>query len=268
MPSAKQNEKPERDYALWVVIPDVHIPHEDRRAVNAVEQYIADEWWDGWVCLGDLLDCQSISDFDRDYARRRVTAQTMQEEFDVGNKWLDRHLATVTARNPDAKKVLISGNHEHRTERYADRNPEMAGSVELQRHLRLKERGIQYVDFWGKGELFRLGKLYLGHGAYTVQNHAAKHVRDYGANLLYGHVHDIQSHYIRRRGNNHPIMAQSIGCLCKYDQAYMRGRPTNWIHGFAVVYLFPDGAFQIGQVAIINGRFVGPTNGKVYKGVA
>lgn len=266
MPDAKPNAKPERDYALWIVVPDVHLPKEDKRAVAALEAYLADEWWDGWVCLGDLLDCESISDFDRDYPRRRVAAPTVQEQFDYANGWLDRHLGLVRQRNADARLALLSGNHEFRTERYADRNPELSGLVNVERQLRLKDRGVEYVDFWGKGELYRLGKLYIGHGAYTVQNHAAKHVRDYGANLIYGHVHDIQSHYIRRRGSNHPLMAQSIGCLCRYDQAYMRGRPTNWMHGFAVVYLFSDGTFQVGQVAIINGRFVGPTTGRVYRG--
>lgn len=264
MPRSKPDSKPERDYALWVVVPDVHLPHEDKKAVAALEQYLADEWWDGWCQLGDLLDNQSISDFDRDYPLRRVSAMDIQGQYDYANPWLDRHLGAATKRNPKCRKVMLSGNHEERSIRYGERNPEMRGLMDYQRHLNFKERGIEHVDFWGKGDLLKLGKLFVGHGIYTVQNHAAKHVRDFGCNLLYGHTHDIQSHYIRRRGSNQPLMAQSIGCLCKLEQGYMKGRPNNWISAFAVVFLFPDGSFQHQVVPILGNRFVAP-GGKVYR---
>lgn len=266
-PSSKRNRtKPDREYQLWAVIPDVHLPREAKQPIDAVEQFLADEWLDGWVCLGDLLDCEAISDFERDYPRRRVAAPTLDEQFDYANVWLDRHLAAVRNRNPEARCVYLSGNHEFRTERYTDRNPELGKIISVPKRLQVTERRIEYIDFWGKGDLFRLGKLYLGHGVYAVQNHAAKHVREYGCNLVYGHVHDMQSHYIRRRGSQHPLMAMSLGCLCEYEQAYMRGRPNNWIWGFGLVFLFPDGCFQVVPVTIINNRFVSPTTGKVYRG--
>ena len=265
MSSAKQESKPERDYALAIVIPDTHLPQEDKKAIEAVEQYMADEWFDWYIHLGDLVDNEAISDFSRDYPRKRMSAPTVQEQFDYANAFLDRHLAAATKRNPNCRKALIEGNHEYRTERYADRNPELEGLVSIERQLRLKERGVEYVRFWSKGDLYRIGKLYLGHGVYTVQNHAAKHVREFGCNLLYAHVHDVQSYYIRRRGSNHALMAQSIGCLCKYEQTYMRGRPHNWMNAFAVVYSFPDGTFQHDVIPILNGRFVAP-NGRVYHG--
>lgn len=255
-----------RDYGLWLVIPDTHIPEHDRQAVDAVEQYAADERWDGWVHLGDLGDNEAISDYSRDYPRKRSNAPRVTDSEFAVNEFLDRHLAIVSANNPDVEKIIIEGNHEFRTERYVDRAPELEGKVDIEKDWRLKERGVKYVRYWSKGDLYRIGKLYLGHGVYTVQNHANKHVREYGCNLLYGHCHDVQSSYIRRRGSNHPLMAQSVGCLCKYDQLYMRGRPMNWMHAFAVVAAFPDGTFQHTVVPIINGRFVGPTNGKVYKG--
>lgn len=265
MPSSKPDSKPERDYALWVVVNDIHIPEDHKPSVSAVEQYMADEWLDGWACLGDLVDNDAISDFNRDSPRKRVAAPTVQEQFDSANAWLDRHLGAATKRNPGCRKVLLEGNHEYRTERYADRHPELEGLVDIERGLRLKARGVEYVRFWSKGDLYRIGKLYLGHGVYTVQNHAAKHVGEYGCNLLYGHAHDIQSRYRRRRGSNHPLMAQSAGCLCRYDQLYMRGRPMDWMHAFTVVFSFPDGTFQHSVIPIMNGRFVAPSNGKTYK---
>ena len=253
-----------RQYKLAVVIPDLHLPHEDKRTVAAVEKYLADESWDYWVCLGDMIDCEAISSFNVGKPRKVMSAPTVQEQFDYANVFLDRHLAAVSKQNPEVKKVYISGNHEYRCERYVDRSPELQGLVDVERALGLSKRNVQYVRFWENGELFQLGKLYLGHGAYVVQNHAAKHVRDFGCNLLYGHTHDIQQHSIKQRGKQQSLMAQSCGCLCEYEQAYMRGRPTNWAHAIGVVYVFPNGLFQLQVVPIIQSRFVGPTTGKVY----
>lgn len=242
------------------------MPHEDKRSVAAVEQYLADERWDYWVQLGDLLDCDAVSSFNVGQPRKVMNAPTVAEQFDTGNAFLDRHVAAVTKQNPKCELVYISGNHEHRLERYVDKNPELQGLVDVEKSLRLRERGIRYVRFWENGELFQLGKLYLGHGAYAVQHHAAKHVRDFGVCLGYGHVHDVQSATIKRRGKNETWLAQSFGCLCQMEQAYMRGRPTNWSHAFGVVYLFPDSYFQHQVVLIHKHRFIGPTNQKLYQG--
>lgn len=257
---------PSRSYKLAVVIPDLHVPHEDKRSVAAVEQYLADERWDYWVCLGDLIDNEAISTFNAGKPRKVQQAPTVQEQFSEANRFLDRHLAAVTRLNSDCSLVYIEGNHEERTERYVDRNPELQGLVDVERALRLHERAVRYVRFWSTGELYQLGKLYLGHGAFAVQNHAAKHVRDFGVCLGYGHTHDVQMFTIKRRGKNETLMAQSFGCLCEYEQPYMRGRPTNWSHAIGVVYIHPDGTFQHTVAMIHKHRLVGPTNGKVYQG--
>ena len=255
-----------RPYKLAVVIPDLHVPHEDKRSVAAVEQYLADEKWDYWICIGDLVDNDAISAFNAGKPRKITQAPTVQEQFSEANLFLNRHLSTVTRHNPTVDLVYLEGNHEERTERYVDRNPELQGLVDIEQALRLKQRGVKYVRFWSTGELYQLGKLYIGHGAYAVQNHAAKHVRDFGCNIMYGHTHDVQQFTVKQRGKNQTLLAQSIGCLCAHDQPYMRGRPTNWSTAFAIVYLYPDGLFQHEVVMIQKHRFVGPTTGKLYQG--
>lgn len=257
--------KPERDFRFGLGFTDSHFPYQDDKVLRAIEHYIEDECLDWWFHLGDLIDNEAISDFVRDKPRQMLSAAPLKAQAGEVNKWLDQHLAIVEANNPEVRKVLVEGNHEYRTERYIDRHPHLKGMVEVEEQLHLKKRGIEYVRFWSRGDVYRIGKLCLGHGVYTVQNHAAKHVREYGCNLLYGHLHDVQAHYIRRRGSNHPLMAQSIGCTCRYDMLYMRGRPMNWMTAFVVVGVFPDGTFQHQVVPVINGRFIGPTNGKVYR---
>lgn len=227
---------------------------------------MADEAWDYWICLGDLLDNDAISQHNVGKPRLVAAAPTVLESFDYANKWLDRHLRILHKKSPKAKKVLIEGNHEWRTERYADKNPELAGLVNVPRALHLKSREIEWVPFWSRGETYRVGKLHFAHGRFTIQHHAAKHVRDFGCCVVYGHTHDIQCFPVKKRGNQHNIAAWSMGCLCEYAQAYMQGRPHNWQHAFGVVCFFPDGAFQVMQIPITRHQFVGPTNGRVYRG--
>jgi predicted phosphodiesterase len=260
------NHDSPRQYQLAVVVPDLHVPHEDKRSVAALEQYLADEKWDYWICLGDLIDNEAVSAFNVGKPRKIMTAPTVLEQFSEANRFLDRHLAAATKNNPDCKLVYIEGNHEERCERYVDKAPELQGLVDVERALKLKERNVQYVRFWSRGDLYQLGKLYVGHGAYTVQNHAAKHVRDFGCNLIYGHSHDVQMFTIKQRGKNQTLMGQSLGCLCAHDQPYMRGRPTNWSTAFGIVYLHADGIFQHQVVMVNKFRFVGPTTGKLYQG--
>ena len=49
--------KPER----WIVLPDIHLLEQDHQTLLAVESYMKDHKWDGWIQLGDLLDFNEIS---------------------------------------------------------------------------------------------------------------------------------------------------------------------------------------------------------------
>jgi hypothetical protein len=55
------------------------------------------------------------------------------------------------------------------------------------------------------------------------------------------------------------------GCLCGMAPEYMKNKPSNWAVGFAILYLFPEGAFDVTLIRMVKSRFV--FNGKVYSGV-
>ena len=253
---------------LALVLPDIHLPRENKAALAAVEAYMADQKFDYWIQLGDLIDNESISAFNDGKPRKMVSAPTVLEQFDYANDWLDKHLAVLKKKSPECQKHFIEGNHCERTERYVDKNPQLAGLVDVPRGLRLKERGINWIPYWSKGQTLRIGKLHFIHGTYPVANHAAKHVREYGCNVVYGHVHDYQVFTHKKMGDDQTIMGMSLGCLCDFKQPYMRGRPHNWVHMFGVVHFWPNGMFEVVPVTMINSRFVGPTNGRTYDGKA
>ena len=254
-----------RPYKTAIVLPDLHVPRHDEVTLAAVERYIADCWWDYYVNLGDFMDFNCISSYNDEYIRRKA-GETVQADYVVGNEVLDRHCKAARRKNPACEMVLLEGNHDERMERYIDRNPELEGIMEPEKMLGLKERGIKWRRSHRLGEGYKIGRAEFQHGMYLNVHHAKKTALSFGEPIFYGHTHDIQAHSEILRGNNKTVMAQSLGCLCEYEQGYMRGRPNRWQQAFGVFHFWPDGYFQPTVVPIFKHRFVGPTNGKVYDG--
>ncbi len=240
-----------------LVIPDCQIPYHDPRSIKAVEGVMKDFHWDRGVILGDFMDFNCISSHN-ERNLRAVEGTTIEADYEIGNKILDRWQKYIP--NWD----YIEGNHEDRMTRYIDANPRLEGSIEVPKGLRLKERGINWVPYWSDGKPLKIGNAYFIHGKYTSEHHAKKHVSRYGVNVFYGHLHDTQCYPLVLHGEDKTIVGQSLGCLCSYDQPYMKGSPSNWQQSFGAFHFFDDGFFSYEVVRIFKNRFY--FRGKVYQG--
>lgn len=245
-------------------LPDMHVRAKsgghDGRSLKAVEGYMADHKWDEVIYIGDFMDFNCVSSHNIGNLRA-VSGETIEADYEVGNEILDRHQKLC----PKAKFTLIEGNHEFRIERYVDANPVMAGTLEVVYGLRLRQRRINWVRFWSRGEVYKLGKATFIHGIYTNEFHAKKHVQQYGRNVFYGHGHDVQCYSQIWMGDNDTIVGQSLGCLCDYRQSYIRGKPTRWQQAIGVFYFQPSGVFNYYVPMIFNHGFTSP-EGKRYQG--
>lgn len=243
-----------------LVLPDIHIPNEDKLTLRAVERYMAAHKWDEVIYLGDFVDLNVISSHNKENLRA-VAGQTLSKDYAAANAILDRHQKIC----PGAKFTYLEGNHEFRTERYINANPQLEGSVEVPIRLYLEQRGINWIPSWSEGYIYTRGKANFHHGLYHGRNHSRKHVEAFGSNLFYGHTHDVEQSAKVFHGENTTIIAQSLGCLCSYQQKYLRGRPTNWQQAFATFYFRPDGFFNHHVTMIFNNAFVSP-EGDFYDG--
>ena len=249
--------RPER----WIVLPDVHLPFEDKATMRAVESYISDHKWDGWLQLGDLIDFNELSRFEASNNRLDKVG-AIQKSYAATASFLDRHRALIGLK---ARMVYIEGNHEDRITQYLEKNPEGVGMLEVPEALQLARRHIEWVPFWSTGKLFRLGNAYFCHGRATGANHARKMLDKYGVCLYGGHMHSVEFASKERWGDDKTLEYGSLGCLCRYDQKYLRGNPTAWQQSFSVLYLQPNGYYNIYPVRIFRSRFVSP-EGKEYDG--
>jgi predicted phosphodiesterase len=244
-----------------IVLSDLQIPYHCPKAVSALEQYLADERWNEWLQIGDLMDFDQVSRWNE--GKPEALARSLSKDYAIGNAFLDRQQAIVRQRNPKAKFTVLAGNHCIRPEKFADANPQVRGLIEMEHGLQFEKRGIKYVKSYPKGELHKVGKAYFHHGLYTSANHAKKMAEAYGVNIFYGHTHDVQQYSKVLWGKNRTIVGQSLGCLCRYDLSYVGKNPTAWQQAFATFFIRPDGYFDYYITRIFNGSFVAP-NGKVY----
>lgn len=244
-----------------LVLPDPHVPQHDKKIWEPVLEYVSDNEWDEWICLGDLMDFNQVSRWTKSNIRK-IAASSLKKDYDAGNLWLDQLQEAVGWNTPG---TVIEGNHDYRIELYLDEYPQFEGMLEVPFNLNLEERGINWVPYWSKGELYTKGHAVFCHGKWHSVNHAKAHAEKFGTNVFYGHIHDIQSHSVERLGDDCTIVGQSLGCLCEYDQGYIRGAQiTKWQQGFGVFYFLPDGNFNYYVVRIIDGKFISP-EGNLYQ---
>ncbi len=240
-----------------LVLSDTHYPYVDRRTMEAVENLMGDYKWDEVVHLGDFLDLDCISAHNKENLRA-VETKRLFYEYNEGQEVLD-HWKELA---PKAKFTLIEGNHEHRVQRYIDASPQLEGMIEVPVGLDLAKKKINWVPFWSTGQTYDIGKATFLHGGKTTNFHTKTMAYNYGRNIFYGHTHDVQSYSVETAGHNSTYVAQSVGCLCKYDQPYMRGRPSKWQQAVTVIDFYDDGFFTANVLRIFNHKFI--FNRKLY----
>jgi predicted phosphodiesterase len=235
----------------WLVLPDIHIPDEDKQSIAAVENLMRDYRFDGCIYLGDILSFDCISSHNIGNLRA-VEGTRILADYDKAAALLDRHAAILRKKNKNCKIIFIEGNHEHRITRYIDAHPQMEGMVEVPIALELKRRGIVWVPYWSEGEVYKVGAATFIHGRYVNNGHAKKHVTNYGCSVFYGHTHSIDSYSLPRYEPGSHI-GQSLGCLC-LPQKYMRGAPDKWHQAIALFQFGADGNFDYHGIRIIEHR--------------
>jgi hypothetical protein len=257
---SKSPPKTKTQIEKYIILPDLHVPEHDAESLNVVNQFIYENApWAGIIYLGDVLDMGCISSHNAGLLRR-VEGQRLLEDYKICDEEILKPHEKII--NPNAKRYWIQGNHKWRVERWLDANPSATGLVEPEIILKLKQRNIEWMPYWSKGSVLKIGKALFIHGRWTCEHHAKKHAIAYaGHNVFYGHTHSIQSYCLEQYGET--TIAQSLGCLCK-PQEWMQGKPDKWQQAIAVFEFMPDGEFGYSVIRIKNHRFV--FGGKRYGG--
>ena len=254
-------------------------PFHDDGAMDVALQIVNYLQHDGGVQqvvnLGDFLDLPAQGKYEQEAA----FATTTQHAIDRGAVFL----AEQRAAAPDARIVVIEGNHDRRMQRFITTNamsafglkranaPESWPVMSLPYLLRLDEMGIEYIDAYPAGMHWINDKLRAVHGdkVNSGGSTAMKYTNEMPhVSTIFGHIHrqEIQSKTTFDRDGKIKSMAISPGCLCRVDGAVpsvkgstgIDGRPVtyyeNWQQGLAVIFYKPEGSFHVDLVHIDDGR--------------
>ncbi|MDE2232881.1 MAG: metallophosphoesterase [Patescibacteria group bacterium] len=220
-------------------VSDVHVPFHDSRAVDLALKILSHIKPDMVFFGGDIVDCYSVSDFDRDPAR----VVRFQEEFDA------TFVVMREFRRLAKEAEFLPGNHEDRWERTKNRHPFLASlrDVRLEKLLRLEELKVKPLTH---GEDRRIGRLFYMHGdecggSGGVFPARTVYLKEQG-NIVFGHFHRMQVFYNRLKdGTCHGSWAN--GCLCDLKQPYTKGT-TQWQQGITIVEHHDSGLFHVHQI--------------------
>lgn len=230
-----------------LVIADLHIPYQDKQAVEIVLDYAATKDIKKIVILGDLMDFYQISFFRKDPARK-----AMEEEFKEGKMFLNY----LRDKFPDIPILYMFGNHEERLENYVlDHMPQLHGLLGslIPANLGLQNLNIQYYL-----DPFKIGHLWYLHGHEKPRGGGNP---EYITNVIWKYVHDnfICAHYHRQQDkmfghiSRKRFQGTCIGWLGDPQQACYQ-KLKNDIQGFALVEYDNKGRFKTYPKKIIQGE--------------
>jgi len=278
-----------------VILPDPQIgyrryedgtldPFHDPKAIETalkVTAYVQEKFGvDMIINLGDFLDLPEHSRF----VVEAAFANTTQLAINYGYEFLAKQRAIA----PDARVVLLEGNHDDRLSLYATRNARASYGLKkatdldgdpvlsVKNLLCLNELNVEFYDKYpSQDSQIWLGK-YLramhGNKVRSGGSTAAAYTNDTShLSTIFGHIHRIEMQYKTTYDADGPIrsVAFSPGCLCRVDGAVPSvnsgvgsdGRPgthwENWQQGMAIVWYNEEtGRFSIDPIHIIEGSAV------------
>lgn len=252
-----RDAKLDKDDVLKLVVqPDTHIPNEDKTAVKVFCNFLKDYKPHGLINLGDFMEMGSVSHWG-------TNGNKFTQEVKYAREVL-KQIGNAAGTQCIFKRYII-GNHEDWLNQYLSlKVPELGNLEEIGTSLKfedlvgLKDLGYRVIPL---NEILRVGNAHFIHGYYTGMSHAKKHLDIFGVNIYYGHLHDVQSYSGVSVKGTHEAM--SLGCLCKLQATFLKGKPNNWSHAFGIYEFRFDGSYTRYVPIIVDGEF--SFNGKTYK---
>lgn len=248
---------PHKGGMVAVVLPDTHFPVHDPKAVAVAKALVREAQPDLVLHIGDLLDAHWLSRFDKN-----PDAERLQEEIDRARTFLHQ----IAQLAPQARRVLLAGNHEDRLTKAIWSMPGTASAIGTLTRFRqeitwpkllgLDEIGWEWISTAQQSRTEILPGLITKHGSVVRKwsgQSGCGEWQKYGRSGVSGHSHRLGAFYHRDHNGSHVWI--EAGCLCQVDPDYTQD--PDWQQGVVVLTYNADGTrFNPELIYIQDGRAV------------
>jgi predicted phosphodiesterase len=243
---------------LTVIIPDVHLPYEDKRAVNNLLEMIAHEKPARVVQVGDLLDLKAPARWSKGRADEYINS--VRNEVEHGIKfWTELRQAAG-----DAELVFVHGNHDDRLKSYAaSYAPALLDVIpSLPELMKLDDFGVKYP----KVQPYRIepgvsaihGKLLASQAGLSARKEMLRH----GTSIVQGHTHRAGVIYETTDRTRFALEAGWLGDIKTAGSYLDFPGVANWQQAFG--YLHVDGKRVTPGVTLVHERGRFAFHGRTY----
>lgn len=228
--------KPLTDSPTWLAFSCTHCPLQDEDAVRFLLDKIQEVKPDYIIHLGDNLEAMYASRWPNEYD------WDAKDEFLSGNDLLSRVRGEAEYANPDARCILLQGNHDANALSLLRLSKTVARMVDWRVHMSEVASGawatpVKYVYDAEHGAV-RLGQVTFAHGYNHGANYGMQAITlgiPYGLTVM-GHTHrpSAVSRAKRTSTIDLPYWDANVGCLRTLKPEYAKRRYTgSWGHAVA-----------------------------------
>lgn len=242
-----------------VIVADYHAPHYNRGLHETSLQMMRDFDPQLVLNLGDLGDFTSIS-------RHRERPRLVQHVNDciVGGGSI---LRDTRAAVPDARMVLLPGNHDDRIQHaLIDHMRDMLGvrgysdeydALDLRRLWDLDPIHVEMVDEdWDRAKFHVNDNLSAIHGTRTTKTAGEDMLNKLVRSVVQGHSHRMRFTYRTQhddpKNDFRTRVAVECGTMAQLSGSLGYGDEENWQQGFVYGTIWPDGQFALAPAMYVN----------------
>lgn len=247
-----------------LVVGDAHVDeHQTLNRFDWLGQLIVDELPDQVILMGDFLTLNCFSAWDLN-KRQLMEGRRRSNELKAGNWALDFMLAPLTRLQEEQRRnkkkiykpklIYVEGNHEDRETRYLESKPELIGTVDYKKSLRLAARGFIHVPYRKYYQVYGVGfthvpiaennKPIYGAGIMTraLQMHAGS--------VVFAHTHALKLQGERLHGSSLYKQAFNCGCFYEHEEKWNEDAKKDYWKGVSLLEIYDEGEFDVSPISM------------------
>jgi len=244
-----------------MVINDLHLPFEDKKAVSLVLDILDDLKLDRLVINGDLLDFYNVN---MHGPKHPDVITTLEDELYAGREFIKE----LRDRFPKLHIVYNAGNHETRVNRFILKNSKAFWNVlTVEKYLRLEENEIEWYPYNNKYQLEETS-LFIQHSPSSYSSPMANLKKKLDQSFIFGCTHRAGAQFLTG-GSGEIYGVYFNGNLASVNEtsqhkevfSYAKGH-TNWQQSFCIITVENEIDFHVIQYLIKDHKVV--VDGSLY----